>query len=100
MRPGEPWSRENDHAMLARRFAERFTSDERVLCAIELHDEQHQLNRAHQALLEATAQVRSLMYSDPDSQLPRYQAIEKAALEKAAQALRALNAKREGRDPQ
>lgn len=39
VRPGEPWSRENDHAMLARRFAERFTSDERVLCAIELHDE-------------------------------------------------------------
>jgi hypothetical protein len=39
VRPGEPWSRENDHAMLARRFAEHFTSDERVLCAIELHDE-------------------------------------------------------------
>jgi hypothetical protein len=37
--PGEPWSRENDHATLARRFAERFTNDERVLCAIELHDE-------------------------------------------------------------
>jgi hypothetical protein len=35
----EPWSRDNDHATLARRFAERFTRDERVLCAIELHDE-------------------------------------------------------------
>ena len=39
VRAGEPWSRENDHAVLARHFAERFTSDERVLCAIELHDE-------------------------------------------------------------
>jgi hypothetical protein len=37
--PTEPWSRDNDHATLARRFAERFTTDERVLCAIELHDE-------------------------------------------------------------
>jgi hypothetical protein len=39
VRPAEPWSRDNDHAVLARRFAERFTDDERVLCAIELHDE-------------------------------------------------------------
>jgi hypothetical protein len=39
VRPAEPWSRDNDHATLARRFAERFTNDERVLCAIELHDE-------------------------------------------------------------
>lgn len=39
VRPAEPWSRDNDHAMLARHFAERFTDDERVLCAIELHDE-------------------------------------------------------------
>jgi hypothetical protein len=39
VRPAEPWSRDNDHAMLARRFAERFTDDERVLCAVELHDE-------------------------------------------------------------
>jgi hypothetical protein len=39
VRRGEAWSRDNDHAMLARRFSERFTDDERVLCAIELHDE-------------------------------------------------------------
>jgi hypothetical protein len=32
------WSRDNDHAVLARRFAERFTSDERLLVALELHD--------------------------------------------------------------
>ncbi len=39
VRASQPWSRDNDHALLARRFAERFTGDERVLCAIELHDE-------------------------------------------------------------
>jgi hypothetical protein len=39
VRPGEPWSRENDHAMLARRFAEQYTSDERLLTTLELHDE-------------------------------------------------------------
>jgi hypothetical protein len=39
VRPAEQWSRDNDHATLARRFAEHFTQDERVLCAIELHDE-------------------------------------------------------------
>jgi hypothetical protein len=39
VRSGEPWSRDNDHAMLARRFAERYVEDDRVLVAIELHDE-------------------------------------------------------------
>jgi hypothetical protein len=39
VRPGERWSRDNDHAVLARRFAERFTDDERLLAALELHDE-------------------------------------------------------------
>ena len=36
VRTGERWSRDNDHAVLARRFAERFTGDERVLAALEL----------------------------------------------------------------
>src|SRR3954447_555839 len=39
VRPGDPWSRDNDHAALARRSAERYVQDERVLTAIELHDE-------------------------------------------------------------
>src|SRR4051812_29831404 len=39
VRSEAPWSRDNDHAMLARRFAERYLDDERVLTAIELHDE-------------------------------------------------------------
>jgi HD domain-containing protein len=33
-----PKTGENHHAMRARRFAERYTSDERLLAAIELHD--------------------------------------------------------------
>lgn len=36
---------ENHHAMRARRFAERFTGDERVLAAIELHDRPYALWR-------------------------------------------------------
>jgi hypothetical protein len=39
VRSTEPWSRDNDHATLARRFAESYIDDERVLTAIELHDE-------------------------------------------------------------
>ena len=38
VRPDEPYSPGNDHAVLARRFAERFTGDERLLAALELHD--------------------------------------------------------------
>lgn len=36
---------ENHHAMRARRFAERFTQDERILDAIELHDRPYALWR-------------------------------------------------------
>jgi hypothetical protein len=39
VRPHERWSPDNDHAMLARRFAERYTADERLLATLELHDE-------------------------------------------------------------
>lgn len=38
-----PRSGENHHAMRARRFAERFTDDERLLAAIELHDRPYAL---------------------------------------------------------
>jgi hypothetical protein len=37
VRPREPWPGDNDHATLARRFAEHFTHDERLLAALELH---------------------------------------------------------------
>jgi len=39
VRKDEPWTADNDHAVLARRFAERFTDDARLLTTIELHDE-------------------------------------------------------------
>ena len=38
VRVGDGYSRDNDHAVLARRFAERFTADARLLEALELHD--------------------------------------------------------------
>lgn len=36
---------ENDHAMLARRFAERFTGERRLLATLELHDEPYRIWR-------------------------------------------------------
>jgi hypothetical protein len=50
------WSRDNDHAVLARRFAERFTSDERLLVALELHDAPYWLwrTRADDATFNGT----------------------------------------------
>jgi hypothetical protein len=40
-----PKSGENHHAMRARRFAERYTDDERLLATIELHDRPYALWR-------------------------------------------------------
>lgn len=39
VRAGEPWSPGNDHAVLARCFAARYTTDERLLATLERHDE-------------------------------------------------------------
>ena len=44
--PAAGWSPDNDHAVLARRFAERFTSDERLLVTLERHDEPYWLWRS------------------------------------------------------
>ena len=49
VRPRERWSRENDHAVLARHFAERYTSDERLLSTLELHDEPYWIWRNDRA---------------------------------------------------
>jgi hypothetical protein len=38
VRAADGYSRNNDHAVLARRFAERYTADARLLEALELHD--------------------------------------------------------------
>jgi hypothetical protein len=51
--PNARWSRDNDHAMRARRFAERYTSDERLLVTLELHDEPYWIWRTAEAPEEA-----------------------------------------------
>jgi hypothetical protein len=66
VRPNEPWSPDNDHATLARRFAERFTSDERLLATLELHDEPYWIWRHADAPEQA---LRTLLGSVPDGEL-------------------------------
>jgi hypothetical protein len=66
VRPNEPWSPDNDHATLARRFAERFTSDERLLATLELHDEPYWIWRHADAPEQA---LRTLLRSLPDGEL-------------------------------
>jgi hypothetical protein len=46
VRPGVGRSPDNDHAVLARRFAERYTDDPRLLVALELHDEPYRIWRS------------------------------------------------------
>jgi hypothetical protein len=56
VRSHEPWAPDNDHAVLARRFAARYLDDERVLAVMELHDAPYWVWR-HGAADEAVAQV-------------------------------------------
>ena len=65
-----PRSGENHHAMLARRFAERYLDDERLLAVIEQHDRPYQLWRR----LERTGRLqedafRRMMDHVPDPRL-------------------------------
>jgi hypothetical protein len=59
--PELPWSSDNDHAVLARRFAEEYVQDERILTALELHDEPYWIwrssDRSDQALVELLERV-------------------------------------------
>jgi hypothetical protein len=66
VRPDEPWSTENDHAVLARRFAEHHTSDERLLVTLELHDEPYWIWRTADQPEQA---VRPLLERLPDPEL-------------------------------
>jgi hypothetical protein len=45
VRPDGGYAPDNDHAMLSRRFAERFTADRRLLDTLELHDEPYRIWR-------------------------------------------------------
>jgi hypothetical protein len=64
--PNARWSRANDHAMRARRFAEGYTSDERLLTTLELHDEPYWLWRTADAPEQA---LRPLLERLPDPEL-------------------------------
>jgi GNAT superfamily N-acetyltransferase len=66
VRPGERWSPDNDHATLARRFAEVHTSDERLLTTLELHDEPYWIWRNAGAPKEA---LQPLFGRLPDAEL-------------------------------
>jgi HD domain len=61
---------ENHHAMRARRFAERFTDDERVLAAIEFHDRPYALWRRlkRRGKLDERA-LRRMLRRVPDPEL-------------------------------
>jgi hypothetical protein len=48
VRPDAAYSLDNDqHGVLARRFAERYTTDPRILRTLELHDEPYRIWRMH-----------------------------------------------------
>jgi hypothetical protein len=66
VRPHEPWSPDNDHAALARRFAEHYTAEERLLAALELHDELYWIWRTADAPEQA---LRRVLDRQPDREL-------------------------------
>jgi hypothetical protein len=66
VRPQEAWSPDNDHATLARRFAEHYISDERLLTTLELHDEPYWLWRHADAPEQA---LQPLLERVPDLEL-------------------------------
>jgi HD domain len=61
---------ENHHAMRARRFAERFTDDERILATIELHDKPYALwRKMHRKGRLDERGFRRMMRRVPDPEL-------------------------------
>jgi hypothetical protein len=62
----QPWSPENDHARIARHFAEHYTSDERLLSTLELHDEPYWIWRSSDA---PERELRLLLDQLPDPEL-------------------------------
>lgn len=66
LQPDQPWSAENDHAMLARRFAARYTTDERLLTTLRLHDEPYWIWQNSQAPDKA---MQRLLKQLPDLEL-------------------------------
>ena len=61
---------ENHHAMRARRFAERYTNDERLLAAIELHDRPYHIwKRSQRTGNPQEAAVAEMLGRIPDREL-------------------------------
>jgi hypothetical protein len=61
-----PWSPDNDHAVLARRVADRHTGDPRLLRTIELHDEAYWLFTSKRSDPDA---LDALLARLPDTEL-------------------------------
>jgi hypothetical protein len=66
VRSNERWSPDNDHARLARRFAEHYFPDERLLSTLELHDEPYWIWRHADAPEQA---LQALLERLPDAEL-------------------------------
>jgi len=67
VRPDAAYSLDNDHAVLARRFAQRYTGDPRLLQTLELHDAPYYIwrTRGH----DGRAAVESVLARIPDLEL-------------------------------
>jgi hypothetical protein len=64
VRPSASYSRDNDHAVLARRFAERYTADPRLLDTLELHDAPYYIWRTRTD--DGRAALEALLARIPD----------------------------------
>lgn len=67
VRPEAGYSRDNDHAVLARRFAERYTRDRRLLDTLELHDAAYHIWRTRAD--QGDARLAALLARIPDLHL-------------------------------
>jgi hypothetical protein len=65
VRPGHGRSPDNDHAVLGRRFAERYVTDRRLLVTLELHDEPYRIWRSG----GSAAALRTTLGRVPDLEL-------------------------------
>jgi hypothetical protein len=67
VRPDSGHSPDNDHAVLARRFAERYTADRRLLGVLELHDEPYRIWRTGRS--DGHAILEAMLAAIPDLDL-------------------------------
>jgi hypothetical protein len=67
VRPDAGYSPDNDHAVLARRFAERYTADPRLLDTLELHDAPYYIWRTRSD--DGRETLRALLARIPDLEL-------------------------------